>query len=69
MEAEASYLEILMEADVEASAIYESEMKEAAKEVKVKAAAKVTSLLLFLVGVRMDRCTSFKISSNMHGYS
>ena len=49
-----------MEAAAEAAKIDERGMKEVAEEAEVKAvAAKATTFLSFLVGVRTYRCTMF----------
>ena len=63
-------LKIQIEAAAEAAEITERGMKEAAKEAKSKAAtAKSTTFLLLLVVICTERCTIFKIVSNVHGYS
>ena len=63
-------LKIQTEAAGEAAEITERELKEAANQAKSKAAtAKSTTFLLFLVVICTERCTIFKIVSNVHGYS
>ena len=62
-------LERRIEAAAEAAKIVKRGMKEVVKEAEVKATAtKDTAFLSFLVGVYTDRCTSFNIVSNVHGY-
>ena len=60
IEAASADLEWRMEAVAESDKISKRGIKKAAKEVKVKAVAAIsTAFLSFLVGVRTDRCTMF----------